>query len=112
MFTDIHPYVVFSILSAIATSIAAMAAWRRSAPGASALRLLLLGMALWSACYATRWLNISVEAKLVWFKVMSIGVASIPTLFLIFAYGRRVAAVALENVVCVCLFRRCPFFPL
>ena len=82
---DIHPYVVFSILSAIITLVAATAAWRRSAPGASALSLLLLGMTLWSACYATRWLNISEEAKIFWFRVMFIGVVSIPTLFLIFA---------------------------
>lgn len=82
---DIHPYVVFSILSAIITLIAAIAAWRRSAPGASALSLLLLGMMLWSACYATRWMNISEEAKIFWFRVMFIGVVSIPTLFLIFA---------------------------
>lgn len=85
MFMDIHPYVVFSILSAIITLIAAIAAWRRSAPGASALSLLLLGMTLWSACYATRWMNISEEAKIFWFRVMFIGVVSIPTLFLIFA---------------------------
>ncbi|HET6597435.1 MAG TPA: histidine kinase N-terminal 7TM domain-containing protein [Anaerolineales bacterium] len=85
MFIDIHPYVVFSILSAIVTLIAAIAAWRRSAPGASALRFLLLGMAIWSMSYATRWLDISVEAKLFWFKVMFVGVTSIPTLFLIFA---------------------------
>ncbi len=111
MFTDIHPYVVFSILSAIATSIAAMAAWRRSAPGASALRLLLLGMALWSACYATRWLNISVEAKLVWFKVMFIGVASIPTLFLIFAlrFTRHESWLTPRNLVLLSLP---PFFSL
>lgn len=85
MVIDIHPYVVFSILSAIITLVAAVVAWRRSAPGASALSLLLLGMALWSACYATRWLNISVEAKIFWFRVMFIGVVSVPTLFLIFA---------------------------
>ena len=85
MFMDIHPYVVFSALSAIITLIASTAAWRRSAPGASALSLLLLAMTIWSACYATRWLDVSIAAKLFWFKVMFIGVTSLPTLFLIFA---------------------------
>jgi diguanylate cyclase (GGDEF)-like protein/PAS domain S-box-containing protein len=85
MIINTHPYVIFSILSATVTLMAAIAAWRRSAPGASALSLLLLAMAIWSASYATRWLDISVEAKLFWFKVMFIGVTSIPTLFLIFS---------------------------
>lgn len=85
MFILIHPYAAFSILSTIITLIASLAARRRSAPGASALSLLLLGMAIWSACYATRWLDISIEAKLFWFRVMFIGVASIPILFLTFA---------------------------
>jgi diguanylate cyclase (GGDEF)-like protein/PAS domain S-box-containing protein len=85
MLIDLHPYGILSILSAIITLIASMIARRRSAPGASALSLLLLGMVIWSACYATRWLDISVEAKAFWFRVMFIGVVSLPTLFLTFA---------------------------
>lgn len=100
---DIHPYVVFSILSAIITLIAAIAAWRRPAPGASALSLLLLGMTLWSACYATRWMNISEEAKIFWFRVMFIGVVSIPTLFLIFAlsFTRNESWLTSRNLVLI-----------
>ena len=87
MFIQIHPYVVFSVLSAIITLIASIAAWRRSAPGSLALSLLLLAMAIWSGGYATRWLDISIESKILWFRVMYVGVAAIPTLFLIFALG-------------------------
>lgn len=87
MFSQIHPYAVFSILSAIITLIASIAASRRSAPGASALGLLLFSMAIWSGCYATRWMDISIEAKVFWFRMMYIGVSSIPTLFLLFALG-------------------------
>ena len=87
MLIHIHPYAVLSILSAVITLIASIIAWRQSAPGASALRLLLLSMAIWSGCYATRWLNIPVEIKILWFRMMFIGVVSIPTLFLIFAIG-------------------------
>jgi diguanylate cyclase (GGDEF)-like protein/PAS domain S-box-containing protein len=87
MLIQIHPYAIFSFLSAIITLIASITAWRRSAPGSFALSLLLLGMAIWSGCYATRWLDISVEAAIFWFRIMFIGVASIPTLFLVFALG-------------------------
>ncbi len=61
--------------------------WRRTAPGSSALSLLLLAMAIWAGCYATRWMYISVEAKIFWFRIMFIGVALIPTLFLFFTLG-------------------------
>jgi diguanylate cyclase (GGDEF)-like protein len=61
--------------------------WRRSAPGSLALSLLLLSMALWSGCYATRWMEISIEAKVFWFRLMFLGIACIPTLFLLFTLG-------------------------
>jgi diguanylate cyclase (GGDEF)-like protein/PAS domain S-box-containing protein len=85
MFIQIHPYAVLAIVSTLITLIASFSAWRRSAPGSFALSLLLLAMAIWSACYATRWLDTSAEAQLAWFKLMFIGVACVPTLFLVFA---------------------------
>ncbi len=81
------PYAFISILSALISLVAAVTLWRRSAPGSSALSLMLLSMALWAACYATRWMEISVAAKIFWFRVMFIGVACIPTLFLAFTLG-------------------------
>ena len=76
-----------SILSALVSLTASIATWRRSAPGSSALSLLLLAMAIWAGSYATRWMDIAGETKLFWFKVMFIGVASVPTLFLVFTLG-------------------------
>lgn len=87
MFDHIHPYAIFSIISVLITLIASYTAWRRSAPGSLALSFLLLAMAVWSGCYATRWLEISVEATIFWFRVMFIGVAAVPPLFLVFALG-------------------------
>ena len=87
MFYHIHPYAIFSIVSVLITLIASFTAWRRSAPGSLALSFLLLAMAVWSGCYTTRWLEISAGATLFWFKVMFIGVASVPPLFLVFALG-------------------------
>lgn len=87
MFSHIHPYAILSVVSVLITLITSVAAWRQPAPGSRALSLLLLSMAIWSGCYATRWLDISVETKIFWFRVMFLGVACIPTLFLIFALG-------------------------
>ena len=87
MFTPLPPYAIFSIISVLITLSASLISWRQPAPGSRALSLLLLSMAIWSGCYATRWLDISVEAKIFWFRMMFLGVASIPTLFLIFALG-------------------------
>ena len=48
------------------------------------LSLLLLSMTIWSGSYATRWLDITLRAKVFWFNIMFLGVASLPTLFLLF----------------------------
>lgn len=87
MFIHLHPFAILSILSALITLISSLIAWRQIAPGSFALRFLLLAMAIWSGCYATRWLDIPVETKILYFRIMFIGVATIPTLFLVFALG-------------------------
>jgi diguanylate cyclase (GGDEF)-like protein/PAS domain S-box-containing protein len=84
MHIHIHPYAVFSLVSALISFIASLIAWRRSAPGSLMLCLLLLSMAIWSGFYSTRWMDISLGAKAFWFNLMFVGVASLPTLFLLF----------------------------
>src|SRR5215216_185834 len=80
----IHLFEIVSIISAFITLIASIIAWRRSAPGSLLLSLLLLSMTIWSGFYSTQWMDISREAKVFWFHVMYIGVAVLPTLFLLF----------------------------
>ena len=84
MFVTIHPYAILSLLSAIITLVASIAAWRRSGPGSVMLSFLLLFMTMWSGFYSTRWMNISLDSKLFWFNLMYIGVSGLPTLFLLF----------------------------
>src|SRR5215208_1911601 len=81
----IHPYALFSVLSAFISLLASLIAWRRSAPGSLMLSLLLLSMTIWSGAYSTRWMDISMGAKVFWFNLMFVGVASLPILFLLFA---------------------------
>jgi len=84
MHIHIHPYAVFSIFSALLSLIASFIAWRRSAPGSLILSLLLLSMTIWSGFYSTRWMDISIGAKVFCLNLMFMGVASVPTLFLLF----------------------------
>ncbi len=84
MHIHIHPYAIFSIFSALISFVASLRAWRRSAPGSLMLSLLLLSMTIWSGFYSTRWMDISLPAKAIGFNLMFIGVASLPTLFLLF----------------------------
>jgi len=80
----IHPFAVFSVLSALISFLASMKAWQRSAPGSLMLSLLLGSMTIWSGLYSTRWMNISLETQVFWFNLMYIAVSAIPTLFLLF----------------------------
>ena len=48
------------------------------------LGLLLLSMAIWSGLYSTRWMDIPLAAKTFWFDLMFVGVAALPTLYLLF----------------------------
>jgi len=80
-----HPYSVYLLLSAVITLIASVVVLRRSAPGSFTLGLLLLSMTIWSGAYAAQWTGIPFGAKLVWFKLMYIGIVAVPALFLVFA---------------------------
>src|SRR5689334_12968659 len=84
MHIHIHPYGLFSLFSAVVSLIASLIAWRRSAPGSLMLSRLLVSMAIWSGFYATRWMELPLEAKTLGFNLMFVGVASLPTLFFLF----------------------------
>lgn len=84
MLIPLHPFAILSILSALIALIASFIAWRRSAPGSFMLGLLLLSMAIWSGLYSTRWMDIPLAAKTFWFDLMFVGVAALPTLYLLF----------------------------
>ncbi len=84
MHYEYHPFAIYLFLSALCTLIAAAVTWRRSAPGSFSLGWLLLSMTVWSGAYSLRWFDLSFETKLVLFKVMYIGIISMPSLFLVF----------------------------
>jgi diguanylate cyclase (GGDEF)-like protein/PAS domain S-box-containing protein len=77
------------------------------------LSLLLISMAIWSAFYATRWMDISLAAKVFWFKVMYIGILALPTFFLLFVITfthhdawltkRNLILLAVQPIACLLL---------
>ena len=80
----IHPYALISLFSALICFIVSLIARQRSASGSLMLSRLLLSMTLWSAAYSTRWLALALSTRVFWLHVMFVGVASLPTLFLLF----------------------------
>ncbi|MDX1378504.1 MAG: histidine kinase N-terminal 7TM domain-containing protein, partial [Anaerolineales bacterium] len=79
-----HPYSLGLAISAFAVLIVAIIIWRRSAPGSLALRGMLLGMFIWETSYAFTWAFVPLEQKILWLKIMYLGVVMVPGFFLIF----------------------------
>ncbi|MBK9924690.1 MAG: diguanylate cyclase [Anaerolineales bacterium] len=79
-----HPYSLFLAISALTTLIVLFLTRRHTAPGSSALRVMFLGMFIWSFSYALTWALVPLAQKIFWLKVMYIGVVMIPGPFLVF----------------------------
>ena len=78
------PYAVWLILSGLIALLVAFLGWhRRTAPGARALTLLMLSLAVWSLTYAVHWLSGTEEARVFWLKMTFFGVVFAPVAFFI-----------------------------
>ena len=80
-----HPYSIILSISALATLIVFLLAWHRTAPGALALKGMLLSMFIWGGSYALSWAFIPFSDKVFWLKVMFFGMTTAPGFFLLFA---------------------------
>lgn len=78
-------HAVLLCISAALTLIASLVAWQRKAPGAFSLSLLLLSMTIWSGFHALQWLPLPDAVKIFLLNIVYIGVAAVPSLFLVFA---------------------------
>lgn len=79
-----HPYEVILAISAVTTLITSVIILRRDVTGSTALGGVLLGCFIWSGAYAITWLLTDLHEKVLWLKIMFVGVLAVPTLFLIF----------------------------
>src|SRR5439155_2305755 len=86
MHWQFSPYVIPEIISvAISVSLALVAWWRRSAPGATAFGLLMLGVAEWSLTYAVELVSPNLPTKLFWDNLTWLGSGIVPAAWLAFA---------------------------
>ena len=89
------PYTLPLTASAALALVIAVFLWRRRVrPGAKALSVLMLGVAVWCGGYALEMARVPLVDKLFWACVQYIGVTTVPTFFLLFAlhYTRGAAA--------------------
>src|SRR4030095_11523706 len=84
MILQFHPYAVVLFVSALATLIASIIILRRDVPGSLALGGVLLGTFIWSGAYAMSSSLATLDEKLIWLKIMYLGVVAVPTAFLVF----------------------------
>ena len=80
------PYAVAYFISAAMAAVVMQIAWRRrTATGGRAMALLMLAVAEWSLAAALEAAADDISAKILWAKVEYLGIASSPTLYLLFA---------------------------
>lgn len=80
------PYAWALVLTAVASGIVVLLAWRRRpAPGAWPTVFLMLAVAFWSLAYALELGRANLEAQIFWAKVQYLGIVSVPVIWLILA---------------------------
>ena len=84
MVLQFHPYTVVLAVSALTTLITSLIILRREVTGSTALGGVLLASFIWSGAYAMTWSLTSLPDKVLWLKIMYMGVVAVPALFLIF----------------------------
>jgi diguanylate cyclase (GGDEF)-like protein/PAS domain S-box-containing protein len=84
MALQFHPYTVVLVVSALTTLITSLIILRRDVTGSTALGGVLLASFIWSGAYAMTWSLTDLQEKVLWLKIMYMGVVSVPVLFLIF----------------------------
>ena len=73
------------IAAAVSFAVAVFAWRRRTAPGATALALLMLAATEWSLAYALRLASVDLPAKIFWSQVRYVGIVVTSTAWLVFA---------------------------
>jgi PAS domain S-box-containing protein len=88
MHLELTLYVLPLIAATALAALLGLYAWsHRSAPGATALAVLMLAVSLWSLAYALELTATTPEAKVLWAKVQYLGIAPIPLAWLALALG-------------------------
>jgi len=81
---QLQTYTVVLAVSALTTLVTSLIILRRDVPGSRTLAGVLVGAFVWSGAYAMTWSLTGLAEKILWLKIMYLGVSAVPTLFLIF----------------------------
>ncbi|HXD11786.1 MAG TPA: diguanylate cyclase [Anaerolineales bacterium] len=84
MTVQVYLYVIALVISASTSLIAVVIVWRRAAGGSLMLVGVLLSAFVWSGAHAISWFVTGLNEKIILLKIMYLGVAAAPTLFMIF----------------------------
>ena len=81
------PYALALVLTAVASGIVVLLAWRRRPTlGAWPTVLLMLAVTEWSLAYAFELGSVNLDAQVFWAKVQYLGIVSVPVIWLILAF--------------------------
>jgi len=81
------PYAFALVVSTVAAIYVSIVAWgRRPAPGARPLVALGGAIATWTLTYAMHFLAVTEQARFFWLRATYLGVLTVPTMFLAFAF--------------------------
>lgn len=79
------PFAALLLLSAVASSLGAIFSLRRrETPGAIPLSVIMVAAGWWAVAYTFQLASVTQGAKLFWWQVKYLGIAGIPTAFLVF----------------------------
>lgn len=110
MDTQTLPYVVPLLVTTLATTILALASWRRRpSPGTVPFALFLGAVSIWSCGYAFELVSVGLTTKTWLAKIQYIGIVAIPVLWFIFVlqYTQRTNWLSRRNVVLFALVPCC-----
>lgn len=86
MHLQLHPNSIPLIVAALISIAIGSVIWsRRSAPGAMALLIHMLALALWNGSAAVMWLSASQTAQIFWLDFSAFGILLVPLTFLLFS---------------------------
>ncbi|MEM8531213.1 MAG: histidine kinase N-terminal 7TM domain-containing protein [Chloroflexota bacterium] len=112
MDTQTLPYVIPLLVTTLATTILAIAAWRRRpAPGTMPFALFLGAISIWSCGYAFELLSVELTTKTLLAKLQYVGIVAIPVLWLVFVvqYTQRNHWLSRRNLILLTLLPCCTF---
>lgn len=109
MDTQTLPYVLPLFVTALATMVLSVSAWRRPASGTVPFALFLAAISIWSCGYALELLSLGLTAKTWWAKFQYVGITALPVLWLIFVlqYTQRTHWLSLWNLFLLALVPGC-----